>query len=203
MPDDHEPITLLIRAARDGGQAERDHLFRTVYEELRLMAQSMRHVGHDGQTLQATVLANETFLELQRRFPLPPERIPESRATFFRTVALAMRTILRDYWRARTALKRGGGSRPARLADADLAATPEIDEDAEAFIALDEALSRLQAHNERWYDVAMQRFFGGRTIPETARILEISESTVQADWRQARAWLRTAMEEGEDNRGRA
>jgi DNA-directed RNA polymerase specialized sigma24 family protein len=39
------------------------------------------------------------------------------------------------------------------------------------------------------------RFFGGLTVEETADLLGVSRSTVETDWRSARAWL--AVELGE------
>ncbi len=184
-----EPLTELIDAARRGGHAEQEELFRAIYDELREMARRIPNVGRDGDTVQATVLAHETFLQFQRRFPAPPSLIPESRATFFRTVALAMRTILRDHWRAKTAAKRGGKSRPGSLPEEAILPGRD-DPEAAAFIALDDALRRLEAHDERWYDIAMQRFFIGRSIKETADTLGLARSTVAADWKEARRWLR-------------
>jgi DNA-directed RNA polymerase specialized sigma24 family protein len=39
------------------------------------------------------------------------------------------------------------------------------------------------------------RFFGGYTIAETADVLDMSTSTVERDWRTAKAWLRRELEE--------
>jgi hypothetical protein len=33
------------------------------------------------------------------------------------------------------------------------------------------------------------RFFGGLTIPETARVLGVGETTVEDDWVMAKTWL--------------
>ena len=33
------------------------------------------------------------------------------------------------------------------------------------------------------------RFFGGLDVVETAAALDVSEATVQRDWRAAKAWL--------------
>ncbi len=66
--------------------------------------------------------------------------------------------------------------------------------DPEDFLALDEALQRLERYNKRWCDVVMHRYFAGRTIEETADMLDVGVTTVKADWRLARAWLRRQME---------
>ncbi|MEC9374440.1 MAG: ECF-type sigma factor, partial [Planctomycetota bacterium] len=91
-----ENVTTLIVAARHGDREAKDALFNLVYEELRAIAHRTPLVGRDGETMQPTVLANEAYLQFVRRIPPPPENEPDSRAAFFRTVALAMRTILRD-----------------------------------------------------------------------------------------------------------
>ncbi|MCA9299257.1 MAG: hypothetical protein KDA28_09335, partial [Phycisphaerales bacterium] len=98
-----QPVTRLIEAARANEPGAREQLFDAVYAELKIIARSSRFVGAEGETLQPTVLVSETYLELERRFPVPPRDTPENRATFFRSVALAMRTILRDHWRRQRA----------------------------------------------------------------------------------------------------
>ncbi|MCA9299646.1 MAG: hypothetical protein KDA28_11300, partial [Phycisphaerales bacterium] len=90
--------------------------------------------------------------------------------------------------------KRGGDHRPVSLPDGDFGGLDDVDRDPLGFIALDEAMSALERYNERWYDIAMQRFFAGRTIAEVASHAGVSESTVVAQWRLARAWLRREME---------
>ncbi len=190
-------LTLLIRHAREGSGRERDALFEAVYDELKRIAASVPRVGRVGETMQPTVLTHELWLELARRFPDAPRAIEESRATFFRSVALAMRTILRDYHRGRVAAKRGGGRARAGLDDLD-AGAPGEDGDSARFLAIDEAIEALEAYNERWHAVVLQRFYGGRTIEQTAEILGVAPSTVIADWKLARAWLRGRLQESDD-----
>ena len=187
---DPQDLTREIAAARAGDEAARAELFSALYGELKRIAARTPHVGRPGDTMQPTVLANETFLELTRRFPPPPRSIPESRATFFRTVALAMRTILRDHWRGKLAAKRGGGARGVALDEAHVGAA---DREALEFLALDEALDRLERYNARWHHVVLHRYFAGRTISETAEMVGVAESTVSSDWQLARAWLRDEM----------
>lgn len=191
----------MIQRARAGAGPDRDALFGAIYDELRRVAGSIPRVGRAGETMQATALTHELWLEFARRFPDAPRVVGENRATFFRSVALAMRTILRDHHRKRLASKRGGERRRVDLDDASDAAGAE--RESLDFLELDGALDALEQHNPRWHNVVLHRFFGGRTIGETARILGIADSTVIADWKIARAWLRARARDraGPSDRG--
>jgi RNA polymerase sigma factor (TIGR02999 family) len=180
-------LTVLIAASRGGDASARDRLFSLVYDELRAIARRTRFVGREGETLQPTALANEAFILLSARFPVPPRDQPESRATFFRAMAQAMRTILRDHWRKRHALKRGvRGSGEEAL---DVAAAPQIGLGRADFLALDAAIDRLERYNSRWFDVVMHRHFAGRGVEETAELMGTGPTTVKSDWKLACAWL--------------
>jgi RNA polymerase sigma factor (TIGR02999 family) len=96
-----------------------------------------------------------------------------------------MRRILVDSARARRAAKRGGERRPIPLEELSLPA----EERAEVLVALDEALSRLAAFNERMAQVVECRYFGGLTEEETAVALGISVRTVRREWVKAKGWL--------------
>ena len=186
--DGSQYLTRMIVDARKGDKATRDKLFTFVYEELRRIAARRRGVGKSGHTMQPTVLANEAYLFLEKRFPLPPADEPDNRATFFHTVALAMRAILKDYRRKKNAKKRGGGEIPAVL-ESDVEEDRGGDFDAVDLLALDEAMDRLEARNDRWFGVVMHRYYAGRSMPEIAGYMGLSPETVKKDWKLARAWL--------------
>ncbi len=191
--DERQNLTALIQASRQGEAGARDRLFTIVYDELRSMAQHAWHVGRYGDTMQPTALANEAYLFFEKHFPVPPKEEPENRETFFRTIALAMRAILKDYWRSKKAAKRGGGERPRHLSSVDVPEPAENEFSDVDFLELDEALHRLEGRNGRWFSVVMHRYFGGRSIEETAELLNISPATVKSDWQLARAWLRRKL----------
>jgi DNA-directed RNA polymerase specialized sigma24 family protein len=65
---------------------------------------------------------------------------------------------------------------------------PSPDRDAE-LLALDEALDRLAATNQRLADLVSLRYFAGMTVPQAAAVLGISPRTADAWWAYARAWL--------------
>ena len=96
-----------------------------------------------------------------------------------------MRRILVDFARMRNYQKRGGGAQPVSLEDAMIVA-PERGAD---LLALDEALTRLQALNARQAQVIELRYFGGLSEEEAAEALKISVRTVRRDWKFARVWL--------------
>ncbi len=189
MKEQPDQLTRLIDASARGDNQARGDLFELVYEQLREIAAQARHVGAPGQTLQATALANEAFILLSNRFPAHSRDNVTGRDAFYRAVAQAMRMILRDYWRAQHAQKRGGSDQPKTLDAAMVAAQNECGLDAVDFLSLDEAMNRLEHTHPRWFDVVMSRYFAGRTIDETAELLGASRTTVKVDWQLARAWL--------------
>lgn len=192
MSQQNTDISHLLRGVVEGREGASDELFSVVYEELRRIARDSRFVGAHGDTMQATVLANEAYLTLARRFALSNDReIPDLEA-FYRSVALAMRTILRDYWRSKTAAKRGGPRQPAPLLG-DVTPQQEGAFSVVDYLALDEALGELESFNPRWFAVVMHRHFAGRSVEDTASMLNIGVTTVKSDWQLARAWLRRKM----------
>lgn len=159
-----------------------DDLFTLVYAELRRIAGRQLRGERAGHTLGTTALVHEAWFELAKL-----ERIRwESRAHFLALAAQAMRRVLIDYAVARKSQKRGGGKAHDTLEDDALIAVTERPDE---FIALDEALQRLSAINERHARIVECRFFGGMSVEETADVLSTSPATVKRDWALARAWL--------------
>jgi RNA polymerase sigma factor (TIGR02999 family) len=164
-----------------GKQAVYDELFPLVYAELRRIAAREMRREKPGRTLQTTALVHEAYLRLLKDASLSFE----NRAHFLGIAARAMREILIEHARARSARKRGGGA--VRLTLDDLTAavpSPSID-----VLALDEALRRLARLDERHARVVELRYFGGLSVEETAAALGLSPATVKRDWTLARAWL--------------
>jgi len=160
----------------------------TVGEVTRLL-----HAIRDGEfrpgTMQATALVHEVYVRLAGA-----DVEWQSRGHFFATAARAMRRILVDRARAQRRLKRGGEMGRVEF-------TGEIGEAGEAdvdLLALDEALERLEAIDERKARVVMLRFFVGMRVEETAEVLGVSPATVKNDWAFAKAWLHKSVQEGSD-----
>jgi RNA polymerase sigma factor (TIGR02999 family) len=162
------------------GSRALDDLFNATYAELRRLASSVsRH--EPGVTLSPTALVNEAWLKLSRSRELGVT----SRAHFRRVAARAMRQVLVEAARRRSAGKRGGGDALVTFDEALHATT----NDAEELLALDEALDELARLHPRQAMMVESRFFGGLEVPEIAELLDVSEATVLRDWRAARAWL--------------
>jgi RNA polymerase sigma factor (TIGR02999 family) len=165
-----------------------EELFPLVYNELRRMAARKLRGERDGHTLCTTALVHEAWLELTRL-----NRIRwQNRAHFLAMAAQAMRRILIDYAVARGRQKRGGGQTLESLGDDDALAV--ADARGGELLALDEALERLQAMNERHARVVECRFFGGMSVEETAEALSVSPATVKREWAAARAWLNRELQ---------
>lgn len=174
-------ITELLLDARDGDEAAFDRLWPLVYDELKRVAEAQLRSERAGHTLYATGLVHEAYLKLAEG--TQPEW--RSRAQFYAIAARAMRQILVDYARARAAQKRGGDWEQTTLLGRHVGFDVAFGE----LLALDDALDRLGALDERLREVVELRFFGGMTEQEVADALGLSKRTVQRDWVKARAWL--------------
>jgi RNA polymerase sigma factor (TIGR02999 family) len=180
MEAEHQ-ITSLLQALRAGESGALDRLLPLVYDELRRIAHRQFQRARDGHTLDTTALVHEAYLKMADQ-----TRVESTdRAHFFGIAARAMHQILIDRARKHGTLKRGG--RWARVPLDDDALT--IEDRADMLLALDDALARLAAFDERSSRVVECRFFGGMTEPETATALGISERTVRRDWLKAKLWL--------------
>ena len=184
------PVTVLLRqaaAAQLPPEALVERLMPVVYDELREIARAQRRrAGADA--FQTTALVHEAYLRLAGQ-----EMVPE-RAYVFAAAAQAMRNVLVDHARRRTAVKRGGGARPVSLdAAGGVAAPGDLDAQASRVLDVDAALRRLETLSPRAARLAECRFFAGLSAEEAAAALGISESTAKREWRRARAWLHRAL----------
>lgn len=178
---DASHLTTLLGELRQGNTAARDELLSLVYPELRRMAGHYMRLERPEHTLRTTGLVNEVYVRLFGT----AHTDWQNRAHFFAAVAREMRHVLVDHARARNAQKRPEGRVAVTLSDVDLPGA-EREED---LVALDEALSRLEAVDPRACRVVELRFFTGLTEPETAEAMGISVSTLKRDWQFAKAWL--------------
>jgi len=187
MPADQQDMTILLERASGGDAKASANLMELVYEQLRALAGSYAGGRDSNHTLQPTALVHEAFIKLVQS----PGAKFNDRAHFFAVAATAMRQILTDHARRKKAAKRGGGQTVGEPTDWDrvtLAGAGAGRGDAD-LVALDDALSELARNDQRMYRVVEMRFFGGLEVEDVARLLSVSKSTVEADWRAARAWL--------------
>jgi RNA polymerase sigma factor (TIGR02999 family) len=184
-------ITTLLVDWRNGDEGALNRLMPLVYEELRQVAHRQLHHERDGHTLGTTALVHEAYLRLvdQSRVEL------NDREHFYSVAARAMRRVLVDHARRHGAAKRGGARVLLSLDEASMAAS--TGERAGALLALDDALGRLAAVDERMTRVVECRFFGGLTEEETATALGVTARTVRRDWVRAKSWLYQDLSEDE------
>lgn len=174
-------MTGLLQAWSAGDARALDQLVPLVHAELRRLARRYMRRERAGHTLQTTALIHEAYLRL-----VGVKGIKwENRAHFFGISARIMRRVLVDFARQRGYKKRGGGDRRVPLDEAlVVAVAPDAD-----LVAIDEALNALAAVDPRKSRCIELRFFGGLSIEEAARVLEVSHETVKRDCRLAKAWL--------------
>ena len=174
-------ITTLLGRIAEGDSSAEERLTQMTYDELHWTAQQlMRH--ETPNTLQPTALVNEAFLKLVQDQTLAKS---PNRAYFFAAAAQAMRRILVDSARRRKSQKAGGELKREPMDDLLIS----FEERSIDLIALDEALNQLQELNARQFEVVQLRWFAGFSVKEVADLLEISVTTVESDWRMARAFL--------------
>lgn len=175
----------LLRAAEAGDAKAAADLAARLYADLHELARREMANERRNHTLQPTALVHEVYLRLVGGDGVAIA----DRETFFAAAATTIRRVLVDHARRRGRDKRGGGLSRVPLDGLDVA-EPLADED---LLSLDDALARLAEFDPSKARLVELRFFAGLSTAELARALGASESTVQRDWRVARAWLRAHL----------
>lgn len=182
-------MTQVLARVDSGEPGAAAALMELAYDELRELAQILMRDQPPGHTLQPTALVHEAALRL-----LGPGGLEEvrNRSYFFGAMCRAMRRVLVDHARRRHAVRRGGCNAPLPL-------DPTIDAIEKSrgidLVTLDDALQRLEERSQRQAQVVTMRFFGGYGMQEISEQLHVSLSTIESDWRIARAWLRNELQQ--------
>lgn len=186
MEDAPSGLAELATRAAAGDRASKDALFETLYAELHRLAQSHIQRNRGSVTMGATTLLHEAYLSLAERdgvaFP--------DRNRFLGYASRAMRGLIIDYVRNRTALKRGG---ELTFASIDAVAEPAAAETPEELTQLDRALNELASVDASLAELVDLKFFCGFSIPEIAALRITSERSVQRDWAKARMLLHESL----------
>jgi RNA polymerase sigma factor (TIGR02999 family) len=182
MPD----VTQLLEAASRGDRKAAAELLPLVYTELRKLAAAKLADEKPGQTLDATALVHEAYIRLVG--PLDGAKWKD-RGHFLAAAAEAMRRILVEIARKKSAEKRGGGGKRFELTEGDRVVIPDPD----TLLAVDEALAKLAGEDESSATIARLRLFAGLTVEEAADALGVSRATAFRDWAYARAFLTAAL----------
>jgi RNA polymerase sigma factor (TIGR02999 family) len=174
--------TIVLNAIEAGDSSAAERLLPLVYAELRQLARAKMAAERPGQTLDATALVHEAYLRLV------DNEHPQSwdgRGHFFAAAAEAMRRILIERARRKLSAKCGGDGKRVELDDLCLV----DDLQPERLIALDEALSELQAHKAQAAELVKLRYFAGLSHQQAAETMGISRRQADRLWVLARSWL--------------
>jgi len=175
-------LTLMMNRAHEGDPNAAGELLALVYEELRRLATARMANERAGHTLQPTALVHEAWLRLAGN---DSEAHFANRAHFFAAAAEAMKRILVDRARRKSAGKRGDGWKRIDLEKIEIAA----DADDEILLLVGESLDKLAREQPQAAEVVKLRFFAGLTLDEAGQVLGFTERTAKRHWAFARAWL--------------
>jgi RNA polymerase sigma factor (TIGR02999 family) len=189
-------VTKLIGEMRDGRASAAAELLPLVYDELRAIALSLFKGQRRDHTLQPTALVHEAYARLGKAAEADRggDRF-NSRAHFMAVAAKAMRQILANHARDRRRHKRGGGWNRVTLTNVP---TPANQSDLD-LVLVDDALVRLTELDPRQSQIVELRFFADLTVEEIASVLGVSISTVEREWRMAKAWLGDELRRAADS----
>ena len=189
MAEAGSEFTTVLAKARAGEPGARGEVISRIYGELRQVAARMMHHERASHTLSPTAVVHEAVMRLlgEAVFDRSPDR-----DFLFASAARAMREILVDHARTRSALRRGGKWERVPLDSlVDYFEAQEID-----VSEVNEAIVRLSALDERQGRAITLRYFGGLTVPEVAEALGVSVATAERDCRLGRAWLHRQLRSG-------
>lgn len=166
---------------RSGTDAEAA-LLDLVYAELHRQAHRFLQRERIGHTLQTTALVHEAYLKLSKQKSFPWQ----SRSQFYGVAATLMRRVLIDHARSKHRLRRGGPQDDLPL---ETGFTLAVTDDRFDLLELNEVLERLAEKDPELVRIVELRFFAGLDVPETAEVMDVSESTIKRGWATAKAWL--------------
>jgi len=184
-------VTQWLAACKGVDTETLENLLPLVYDELHRQAVRAFSRERAGHTLQPTALVNEVYLRLADQ----DEMKWQNRAQFFGIAAQMMRRILVSHARSRNAAKRGGGEHCITL-DEGLVLAPQRDVN---LLAIDEALTKLEAIDPDKSRMVELRFFSGLSVEESAEVMGVSPRTIDRQWQIAKAWLHREIGVGEQS----
>jgi RNA polymerase sigma-70 factor (ECF subfamily) len=182
-------LTVILEQARAGDDRARNDLIAMIYQELRQVAARLMRKERAGHTLPPTAVVHEAVMRMLGEDVF--DRASD-RDFLFKAAARAMREILVDHARRRSAQRRGGEWQRVPLDSL----VDYFDSQALDVLAVHEAVDRLSALNVRQGQAMTLRYFGGMTVEEIASALDVSVVTVERDCRLARAWLHGQLRDG-------
>ena len=178
-------IEALLRRADGADPEAANALFTLLYTELHRLAESTLRRAGAPLTLGTTTLLHEAYLNVAGRDGVAFA----DRARFLAYLSRAMRGLVIDYARRRLAQKRGHLLEITLAGDADPPQSLSRPQSSEELVRLGDALAELAQLEPALSELVDLHFFCGFTFPEIAALRDVSERTVQRDWRKARLLL--------------
>jgi RNA polymerase sigma-70 factor, ECF subfamily len=175
-------VTRLLHAVHEGDATAMDRVIQIVYDDLCAIARRQLRRELSPRTMHPASLVHEAYMKLANGGVLPAR----DRAHFFALAARAMRQVLVEHARRRSAAKRGPMWERSALGEPDWTASVSPEE----ILMLNDAIDQLEPRQRQ---VVECRFFGGLEEREIAAALGVDERTVRRDWVKARAWLYRAL----------
>lgn len=174
-------ITEILQSVKDGEGQTAETLLSLVYDELRKLAKARMQKEPTGHTLEPTALVHEAWLKMVGE----KDRTWHNRAYFFTVASTAMRRILVDHARRKSAMKHGGDQQRVDIDMHELIA----DLPDEKTLMVEDALEQLEKVHPAWAKIVVMKYFGGMTYKEISSVMEVSERTVERWWDGAKTWL--------------
>jgi RNA polymerase sigma factor (TIGR02999 family) len=185
MGADQGHVTMLLGQAAQGDAQAAARLLPLVYDELRNLAKYHLSKAPAGNTLQPTALVHEAYLKLVGG----GDPGWDGRRHFFGAAGNAMRNILVDQARRKSAVKHGGGRKREDIDQVDLPIAMPVED----VLSLDQALAELERADPRQAEIVTLRFFAGLTTEQTAEAMGVSVSTLDREWRFIRSFLHARL----------
>ena len=179
-------VTQILSQIEDGDPSAAEQLLPLVYDELRKLAAAKLAQEKPGQTLQATALVHDAYINL---VDVEKAQQWDSRGHFFAAAAEAMRRILIQNVRRKRAEKRGGDLDRWELNDADLA----VESQGLDIVCLSDALDLLSAEDPTAAELAKLRIFAGLSVDDAGSALGLPHTTAYRQWTYAQAWLKAKL----------
>ena len=179
-------LTELIQQANEGNTEARNKVFALLYGDLRKIARARLAGGGRNTLLNTTSLVNEAYMRIAHASHLKTE----DHHRYLAYASSAMRSVIVDFVRARSAERRGGSVDQVTLDTGIAENTPSGEAE---ILRVHEALEELASTDERMVKVVEMRYFAGFTDHEVAEALGVTERTVRRDWVKARLMLAVAL----------
>lgn len=183
LPLANTSLTARLAAWQDGQDAARQQVFELAYAQLRQIA-SQRLRGQ-AASLSPTELIHEAVVRVLGATPQWNDR-----AHFFASMSLYMRAALIDHLRAQGSDRRGGAAMHVTLSQAEVAEESVIAD----LLAIDRALTELEALDPRSAAVLHLSYFAGLRRHEIAEVMDVSVQVVDRELRFAKTWLNTQLD---------